>query len=396
MGAGTRGAIALAALLAALWPAVVSRAAEDDARRFSWEPSVDVKSVFDDNVFHADSARESDFGFWILPRLELEYAAPAYEVGADLGVDVRRYVDHSALDRTFGRVEAWGEAGLLPGLTVRLDDAFVPQPIRLGVPHDDPINLQQTNRTNLQVRYWRELESGREIAIGARGSRFMSDEFAQLVPGPGGVPTLDPDFRADFWEGGGFLEFQNPLGKTHAAYVTGLARHRSYDDLSTSDHTEVSGLLGVRAFWIKHLQLDLAGGVGLLAFDGGTNEPRFLTRADASYRFAGGLGVLLGFHNRFTSDLLGNDFVDTTGRLGFERYFGRRTSASLVGFVSHLDQASLGSQTNLFGGVEVQVRRRLSRGLQLTLSYRYWENGGNYALDDFRQNRAWIGLAYQN
>jgi hypothetical protein len=222
----------------------------------------------------------------------------------------------------------------------------------------------------------------------------MSDSFTTLVTGPGGVPTLDTDFRADFWEGGGFLEFQNPLGKTHTAYVTGLTRHRSYDETPTSDHTEVSGLLGIRALWIKGLQLDLAGGVGLLAFDGGSNEPSFLARVDASYRFKGGVRFLLGFDNNFASDLLGNDFLATTGRIGLERYFGRRTSASVVGFVSRLDQASLGSATNLFGGVELVVRRRLSRGLQLALSYRYWENGGDYALDDFSQNRAWVGLSY--
>jgi hypothetical protein len=393
---GRAGALAIA-IAGGLAAGIVARSAlagEDAERRFSWKPSVDVKSVFDDNVFNASSGKQSDFGFWVLPRLELEYAAPAYEVGADLGVDLRRYVEQTSLDRTFGRVDAWGEVGLLPGLTARVENAFVPQPTRLGAPPDDPFNLQQTNRTDVSLRYWRELESGREISLGASGSRFMSDSFTTLVTGPGGVPTLDTDFQADFWEGGGFVEFQNPLGGTHAVYATGLARHRSYGDTPTSDHTEVSGLLGIRAFWIKRLQLDLAGGVGLLAFDGGSKEPRFLARADATYRFKSGVRLVLGLDNNFASDLLGNEFLATTGRFGLERYFGRRTNASVVGFVSHLDQASLGSLTNLFGGVEVVVRRRLSRGLQLALSYRYWQNGGDYALDDFRQNRAWVGLSY--
>ena len=104
----------------------------------------------------------------------------------------------------------------------------------------------------------------------------------------------------------------------------------------------------------------------------------------------------LGFHNEFTLDVAGNDFVDTTGRLEIEKYFGRRTAVSVTGFLSYLDSDSTRPGSNLFGGGEFTVRRQLSRRFQLGFSFRHWRNAGAYELDDLRQNRGVVTLNFRH
>ena len=96
------------------------------------------------------------------------------------------------------------------------------------------------------------------------------------------------------------------------------------------------------------------------------------------------------------SDLIGNDFIDTTGRLTLEKYFGLQTSATVTAFVSQLDAQSDHPSHNLFGGAEVVLRRQLSRSFQVSVAYRYWENDGGFATDDFRQNQASVSFSYRH
>ena len=390
-------AIAFGALAAGLFLALPAAAADEGAdRRFTWRPSVQVRALVTDDVRLSNRNDESDFGAWVTPRLEANYRTENYHLGFDGSLDVRRYTDTDDADETFYRVHSVAEAGLLPGLSIKVSDAYTPQPVMLGLPDDEPANLVQTNRADVELRYWYELPGRREISVAALGSRFDADRFATLVEGPGGGVVLDPGFRADFWETAGVLEFQNPFGDRHAGYLRGLVRQRSFDDSAGADHLEASGLIGFRSHFEQGIQFDIAGGYGLLDLDDGGSEARILARASLAVHREGGWRYHAGFHNEFTVDVAGNDFVDTTGRLGVEKYFGKRTAVSLVGFLSQLESDSTQPSGNLFGGAEVKVRRALSRRFQASLAYRYWENAGSFGLDDMSQSRVMMTLTYRH
>lgn len=173
----------LALCLALLVPGV-ALGEEGGGRRHYLHPSVTVRSVANDNVFFEKQGAEGDVGFWIQPRLELGYRTSVWEVGADLGVDFRRYTRHAELNQTFFRVKAFAEAGILPGLSVRVDNDYVPQPVVLGLPEDDTGNLLQTNRTRAEIRYWRAFDDRREITIGVLGQRFITDSFGETEFSP--------------------------------------------------------------------------------------------------------------------------------------------------------------------------------------------------------------------
>jgi hypothetical protein len=383
-------------LLAVVLLAGAAAAEEDGLRRFHFRPSLQTRAILSDNIGVVDNGRDGDVGVWFAPRVELGFREDAYELGVDASLDVRRYTERAGFDETFYRVHSYGEVGLLPGLTFRLSDAYTPQPVMLGVPDDEPANLVQTNRAQLEMRYWRELAGGREVTAGLTGGRLDTHRFATLVAGPGGAAVLDTGFKADFWEGGGFLELQNPLGDDHGAYVRGLVRHRSFDDRAGADHLEASALLGFRSQIEPGLALDIAGGWGWLDLREGGSDSRSLARASLSLRRPDGWHFELGAHNEFTIDVAGNDFVDTTGRLQVEKYFGPRTVASATGFVSYLTSDSTQPSSNLFGGAEVSVRRQLSRRFQVGFAYRYWQNAGAFSGDDLRQNRGMLTLTYRH
>ncbi len=382
--------------LASLLWVTTAQAEEDALRRFHFRPSLQTRAVLSDNIGVVDSGRDGDVGVWLAPRAELGYRDEAYEVGVDASVDVRRYTERSGFDEVFYRVHSFGEVGVVPGLTLRLSNAYTPQPVRLGVPDDEPANLVQTNRARLEMRYWRELAGGREVSVGLVGGRFDTKRFATLVSGPAGTPVLDPGFKADFWESGGFVELQNPIGRSHGFYTRGLVRHRAFDDRAGADHLEASALLGFRSQLEPGLALDIAGGWGWLDLEDGGSDSRSLARASLSLRRPDGWHFDLGVHNEFTLDVAGNDFVDTTGRLQIEKYFGRRTAVSATGFLSYLTSDSTAPSSNLFGGAELEVRRQFSRRLQLGLAVRHWRNAGAFGGDDLRQNRGMITLTYRH
>jgi len=373
-----------------------SAAAEEAAvRRFTWHPTILIRSVFDDNVELEDGGSNGDAGFWVTPAVELGYRAPSYELGADLGLDVRSHTEQAVSNETFVRAMGFGEVGLLPGLTLRVSDAYVPQPMRLGRPEDQTSNLLQTNRLQGDLRYWRGLSERSEVTVGLRGARFDTDSFSALVPGAGGAPALDPDYRADFTEGGGSLELQSALGQRSAVYFGGRARYRAFDQTPQADVGEYSLLVGLRTHRLRKFELDIAGGWGMLDYRVGGSDPRFLGKLNLGYRLRGGWHLGLGGHHRFTSNLAGRDFADTTGRFSLEKYFGTRTAATLTVFASYLEDESQLRSSNLFGGLQLGLRRQIARTLQIGVSYRYWDNRGNFSADDFRQNRVMVALSYR-
>jgi len=388
-------ALRLALVAHALVLGFAAGAEEGAERRFTWRPSIQFRAAVNDNIALTED-EDADVGAWIAPRIEAAWRTPDYQLGVDGSLDVHNYTDSKEADETFYRVHSFAEAGLLPGLSVRISDAFTPQPKVLGLPEDEPVNLLQTNRAELEMRYWRELPGRREITLAALGGRFDAERFAALVEGPGGGVVLDTGFRADFWEGAGVVELQNPFGDQHAGYLRGLVRQRSFDDPAGADHLEASGLIGFRSHMERGIELDVAGGYGLLDLADAGSETMWLGRASVSIRRAGGWRYHVGFHHQLTVDVAGNDFVDTTGRLGVEKYFGKRTAVGLVGFLSQLDSDSTDPSGNRFGGAELKLRRQLSRRVEASLAYRHWENAGSFELDDMRQDRAMLSLTYRH
>jgi hypothetical protein len=388
---------ALALLLLGPALASVARADEGAERRFTWRPSFETRSVYDSNAFLADEDKDADMGVWMAPRLELDYRTPVGSIGADLGAEVPRYFDNSSLNDVFWRMRGHGEVGLWPGLTLHASDAFVPQPVQLGLPEDSPSNLNQANRAEAELRYWHELPGGRELTFGAGGMRFDSEPIATLVPGPGNLPVLDDHLRPSFTEESGYLELRNPLrNEKHALVLRGQVRNRHFDAISEGDHLDMGGLLGFEGRLKNAVDVDIAGGAGFLDAKGVGSDVHALARANLGWRHErSGLFFRLGFHHQVTPDLVGKAFIDTTGRLQVERYFGMKTSATVTSFVSYLKSHAASPSTNQFGGVELAVRRQISRSFQLTASYRYWDNGGDFGLDDFQQHQAMIGLSYR-
>lgn len=381
------------ACLALATPAAAQEAGE---RPFSWRPSVQMRGLWNDNIGLTDRNRDADFGIFAEPRVEAAYRTETYELDFDGAVDVRRYTDDAVYDDVFYRVYSGAEVGVLPGLSVRLSDAYTPTPRQLGLPDDDPANLIQSNRAQLEMRYWRELPGSRELAIGGVGGRFDTESYPTLVAGPGGIPVVDRHFRADFWEGGGYAEFQNPFGEQHAGYLRTTVRQRTFDDEPDGDHVQVAGLAGFRSHLQPGFELDVAGGYGWLGFGGGDDKASWLARAELNWRRPDGWRFEAGFHHELTVDIAGEDFQDTTGRIGVEKYLGTRTAVGATAFLSQLHDDATRPRGNLFGGVEVKLRRQLVRRITASLSYRYWQNAGSFRPDDFEQSRVVLALTYRH
>jgi hypothetical protein len=370
--------------------------AEGEPGYFSWHPSLRASVVADDNVFFEGDGESGSVGFWLAPRLELGYRTGAVELGADLGVDLRRYVDHSsALSAELFRAIGWGEIGLRPGLNLRLSNAFVPQPVRLGLPEDEATNQVQTNRLDAGLHWWRELAGRREIEAGLLGSYFRSEEYSEVVPLEGGGFGVDDDFRADYVQGLGFVELQSPLGERTSTYLRWQAAYRAFSEHSAADHSNCSLLFGVRSSRWEGLDLALAAGVGALGFDSLADALRALGELNLDYRVPSGWTFSLAARHLITPNLAGDDAMESTGQIGVEKRFGAATAVSLQLFVTRFDGDLRADAANLFGGTELRIRRQVSRHLQLALSYRHLRNRGGFDLDDFSGNRIALELGYR-
>jgi hypothetical protein len=347
-----------------------------------------------DNAFYEDSGAEGTLGGWIAPRLELSYRRPSLELGADLGVDLRRYVDHSSLGDELYRGVAWGEAALGQGVSFRLSNAFVPQPVTLGLPEDEARNLVQTNRSEADLRWWHGLPGGRELEIGVQGSYFFTEDYAEMVPSTGGV-VLDPDFHADYAQGLGFIEVQSPVGEATTAYVRTQGSYRSFGDVSSASHANLSMLVGLRSGRWKGLDLDVAGGVGALSFDSFGDEIRALGRLSVRWRVGEGWVFSLAGRHLTTPNLAGQEALDSTGELGVTKRFGSATEAAVRFFVTRFEGDLRSSSANLFGGTELTLRHQLTSQIQLQAGYRHWNNAGSLGFDDFSQNRLLLEIGFR-
>jgi hypothetical protein len=363
--------------------------AEPSEYRLSAHPSLRVTAIADDNV-DLRKGGSDDIGTFFFPRLELGLQGRWLHMGADLGADVRRYVDGSSPNDVFLRLGGFAEIGIGPGVSVRVSDAYVPTPVELGKPLDHSANLVQTNRLSTSLRVWEERSAERELSMVLQATRLTSESFAADV----GAGVVDDDFRADFWEGAFLSEFHTPVTDTISGFVRANIRVRSFDDSSASDFGDFALVIGMSTQWWGSIDFDAAAGYSRLFFDDEAKN-RFIGEANVRYRIADGTTLRLGFDQRNTADIAGNDFTETTGRIDLERRFGERTAASVAVFLTRTNNETWKAGANLFGGVEAGVRRQLTRRIQLELTARHWNNVGDYSADDFTQNQISLVLSYR-
>jgi hypothetical protein len=386
---GTRTLAFVVTGLALFALAAPVRAGEGEATRFTWHPSLGLASVYDDNPRYLPGSANPDAGYgtWVQPGVELTYSTPAVELGADLGADVRVDWSDSSLSDEFYRVRGFAELDLLPGLSMRLSEAWVPEARQLGRPPDDTMNLVQTQRADVGVRYWRELAGRSEIEVGARGSYFTSEGFLAVIPIGGGANVIDPDFEADFWQASGYLEWQNPLTSRESGFVLGQAGRRDYRDGRRPAHTNALVQLGVRSLRFHGARLELAGGYGLLAFDAGRNQHAFVGHAKLEKSWASGWSGFASVANEFAANLAGNEVIQAVGRVGLEKHFGERTGASLTGVAGRFEDEAYGRQPSVYAGGELEIWRDLTRWTRVEVAYRHWWNDADETTNAFHQNR---------
>jgi len=363
--------------------------AEPEEYRVSIHPSIRITSIADDNVDLAEGGG-GDVGTFFFPRIEMGVQGRYLHMGADLGVNVRRYLQDSSPNDIFLRFGGFGELGIVPGLTLRLSETYSPTPVELGRPLDHSANLVQTNRFAASVRYWMESTQGSELSFVFQATRLTSEGFAADV----GAGIINDDFHADFWEGAFRSELHTPLTDTVSGFVRFQARVRNFDEASAADLGEVSLMMGASTQWWGIVDFDAAIGYGRIIFDE-QKKNRFIGEANLRYRVSDGTTLRLAFDQRNTADIAGNDFTETTGRIDLERRYGERTAASLALFLTRTNNESWKAGANLFGGVEARVRRQMTRRIQLELKLRHWDNAGDFSADDFSQNQVSLIFSYR-
>lgn len=386
---------ALALLTAALLPAARVAHAEGERGIFTWHPSLRVTGVADDNVRFEKDGGDGSLGVWAAPRLEIGYRAPAFAVGADVGVDYRYYGSEGPpVSGPLYRAVGWGELGLGHGFRVGVSNAYVPQAVYLGRPEDDEANLLQTNRVEADLSWRRPLVPGHELAAGVVATHFLSDDYAEAVPLPGGGFVLDPDFEPSYAQGLGFVELQSRIGERSQTFLRGQASYRDFTRIAGGDNTNVSALAGIRSRHFESLDLEMAAGGGALFFED-ANGWRAVARLQARYRFDFGLSVRLAARHLSTPDLAVDPTHQTTLELGLEQRFGPATAVEARVFATRFVGDPRGSGGNLFGAAELRLRRQLTEQIQAGLTYRHWRNAGSLTVDDFRQNRVGLELGFR-
>jgi len=375
-----------------IWAAAAS--AEDQEDRFTYHPSIEITMVGDSDPY-LEAGNDGAFGAWIAPKLELGYRADFYELEADLGADIRRYVDEHELSKEYYRAIAKGEIGILPGLTLRVSNAFKPLAERISSPADETRNLQQTNQADAEIRYWKELSGKREFLMSLRGGYLVGEDFNALVVMDNGAAMNDNEFEPNHWVGAGKLEFQTPVGKRSSLYAHSDLEYRTYSENAIPDRGEFTILFGARSRHFRNVEIDVSAGYGLVAFKSNDDLHRFVGEGSLRYRLPEGWSLRASAANRFVTDLPGNVFVETTGRMEIEKRFGEMLSASVAGFVSRLENEAWNVPKNLFGGAEFRLESRVGRHTKVALTYRYWDNAGDFSMDDFDQNRVALEFSYR-
>src|SRR5262249_53504500 len=210
---------------AALLAAPLRAAAEGEPDLFTLQPSLATTIVAAGNPKLGEGGSSWVVGAWLRPRLEVGYHAPVFDVGADLGVDVRRYSGYdSSLSNEFANVSGYADVELARGLSLRVSEAWVPRALDLGRPEDEGVNLVQTNLVDATLRQWFALPGERELEIGVQGSHFRGEDFPQTTSGG----AVDDSFRANYSGGLGYVEFQTPLAERTTGFVRAQGGYRAF------------------------------------------------------------------------------------------------------------------------------------------------------------------------
>lgn len=383
-------ALSIALLLAS------ASGAEGQDERFSASPSLRVGTVFDDNLFFEEEDPDSDVGFWVEPRIDLDWRGARLRSGADLAADLRGYASHSELNDVFYDLRGHVEWDAARGLLLRLSDEYMPQAVRLGRPGDDVSNLAQSNLLRAEALWRRELSHGRAFELGTGASLFSSDDFAVSVDRDGdGIYDDEDDRAADHRDLDAFAEVQQGLGRRGLLYLRGEIRDRDYSELEGSDYGEVFALAGTRGRLGRRLRYDLGVGHGWLDFDHGGRESRIVGEGEIEWSLPRDWTLTGSLLRRLTSDVLADDFGETTARLELEKRLGPRTRASLGTLWSHFDREGQVASDDRASAVELRLRRQLTRRIESVLSYRHWRNAGDDEDDDFDQNRLLLEFVYR-
>jgi hypothetical protein len=369
---------------------------EGSEERLRIRPELTVTLVGDDNVHHEKQDEESAFGSWIAPSLGVDYRRGAFRAHGELGADVRLYTGGKDLNDEYFVAVAELEYEVLRGLTLAISNIYVPHPVWLGRPTDDIGNLVQSNTLMAEGRFRREFERSTALEFGVRSSWFATEGFETSIDldGDGVFEEID-DFHADYLDFSAFIEGQYSLGRRALLFARGLARKRDFDELSGSDFTEFSGVLGMRTQWARRIWLEVSGGYGTVNYDGLPNDGRFVSRATLEYRLQRGWTLKTSFSRTLTSDAAGVEFAETYARLGLEKRLGSRTRAYLGLWWNRFNSDASGSRRNSSTAFETSVRHQLTRHIEAALVYRHWRNGGDNSADDFRQNRVTLAFSYR-
>jgi hypothetical protein len=170
---------------------------------------------------------------------------------------------------------------------------------------------------------------------------------------------------------------------------------RTYSESEVPDRGEFAILVGARSRYFRNVEIDIAAGYGMAAFESNGDLHRFVGEGSLRYRLPNGWTWRVSAANRFVSDLSGNVFAETTGRMGIEKQFGELIAASVAVFISRLENDAWNVPKNLFGGAEFRVQSRIGRHTVVAITYRYWDNAGDFSNDDFNQNRVALELFYR-
>jgi hypothetical protein len=382
--------VALLALLV-----VPAAHAAPKSRGLRVRPEVQTLFVWDDNVY-LDESDEDDFAVGVAPRVRIDAERERWRAGADLGADLRWYVENSELSEDFWRVSAWGEVEPIDGLTLRVADHYVPQPVTLGRPEDETANLRQSNTLLAEARYWRDLKRETSLEVGARATRFTTEPFTGTVDADGdGVPEEVRGLESDYFGSQAWTELRYDLGRGRVAFGRVDLVQRSYDEIDSADYVEAGAVVGLRTPIGRRIRLEVAAGWGFLDFAELPDDDRLLGRAELRWDAGRGWSVGLSLLQRLTGDATGTDFGETSARLDVEKLLGRRTSIRAAAWWSWFDEGGAQSRDDRVFAVEVMVRRRLTRRFETFLAWRRWENRGDFDADDFTQNRVTLGLAYR-
>lgn len=363
---------------------------------FAWHPYARITAVYDDNVLLEPSGGPGEPGVWFDPGIEAAYREAALRTGADVGADLRQYFGSPKISQYFWRIAGFAEVDATRGLTLRVSDAYAPQPLNYGLPQDDVENLVQSNRVEAQAHYRRELPQEFVVDVTLRGTRFDADPYqVRQDPVPAGLPPGTESFTASYDDVTGQVELERSLGRNTIGYARVMTRERWFDDLPEDDLTEVSGLAGIRCRALRHVEFELAGGYGQISFHSGPVTPGAIGLLQLKGDLEGGWRWNAGITRMLTSDISGFNYAETVAHAGIEKQLGPRMRATLDALGGQFDNQAPGVGNQKYYAVEAALHRQLTRTIQSGVVFRHWHTDGKGDLSNVTQNRVLLELTYR-